>query len=180
MHRRVYERGNADAYLFFPMMFDHFDNEYAAGDANDGLLEARMAVSRDGVNLSYISREAFLPRGVGRHRRNNTGVYSGAFDAGSTAVASGLVHTAEQTLLFGWGQQYTHGGDRGYQLKPPQGGQIVVVYVSPEGFSSLNAMWGYRMGIISVTLRHEDLDLLQQFLDYFGIFCKILKVYLVW
>eukprot|EP01046_Picozoa_sp_COSAG06_P037326 COSAG06_NODE_4203_length_4481_cov_3.519651_4_plen_312_part_00 len=99
-----------DAYFFFPMMFSHFDTVYSQGRGNDGLLEARMAVSRDGQNVSYIDRGAWLSRGSGEHRRNATGVYEGAFDAASTAVLVGLVQTETETTMYGWGSQYTHGG----------------------------------------------------------------------
>jgi hypothetical protein len=90
--------------------FNHFDNIYSQGRGNDGLLEARMAVSRDGRNLTYIDRAAWLPRGDGLPRVNNTGVWEGAFDAASTAVVRGIVQTPEETIMYGWGSQYTHGG----------------------------------------------------------------------
>ena len=32
-----------------------------------------MAVSRDGRQVNYISRDAWLPRGFGTHRPNHTG-----------------------------------------------------------------------------------------------------------
>jgi hypothetical protein len=53
-------------YLMFPLMFLHYP-----GPANDGLLEPRLLVSRDGLNFSYIGergRDAFVPRGAGVHR----------------------------------------------------------------------------------------------------------------
>lgn len=66
-----------------------------------------MAVGRhhDGP-FSYVSRAAFYPRGEGRHRVNNTGVYEGAFSAAATAVARGLFHVGEETWLVGRGSQY--------------------------------------------------------------------------
>lgn len=86
-----------DAYFFFPMMYNHFDEVYSQGRGNDGLLEARMAVSRDGANVSYISRDAFLTRGVGQSRVNHTGIYEGAFDAAGNAVARGFSHVSHFT-----------------------------------------------------------------------------------
>ena len=63
-----------DAYFFWPMMYNHFDTVYSQGRGNDGLLEARMAISRDGTNVSYITRDAWLPRGSGEPRFNHTGI----------------------------------------------------------------------------------------------------------
>ena len=44
--------------------------EFATGTGNDGILEGRLAVSRDGRNAKYVdapnAREAFLPLGVNR------------------------------------------------------------------------------------------------------------------
>jgi len=132
-----------DAYFFFPMMYNHFSSEYAQGRGNDGLLEARMAVSRDGKHLTYISREAWLTRGDGEHRMNHTGVYEGAFDTGSNAVVRGLVKTEAETILYGWGSQYTHGGYVGF-TKPPARGQsdeiksgIQTLRLRKNGFVSL-------------------------------------------
>ena len=110
-----------DAYFFFPMMFSHFDTVYSQGRGNDGLLEARMVVSRNGQNLSYIDRGAWLSRGSGEHRANATGVYEGAFDAASTAVLVGLVQTETETIMYGWGSQYTHGGYVGFTQPPCRG-----------------------------------------------------------
>lgn len=63
-----------DAYFFWPMMYNHFDEFYSQGRGNDGLNEARMAVSRDGTNVSYITRDAWLARGSGQPRLNHTGI----------------------------------------------------------------------------------------------------------
>eukprot|EP01052_Picozoa_sp_SAG31_P012782 SAG31_NODE_755_length_12319_cov_6.335542_9_plen_141_part_00 len=88
-----------DAYFLWPMMYNHFDAHYSQGRGNDGLLEARMAVSRDGThNVSYISRDAWLSRGEGQPRVNHTGVYEGSFDAASTAVVRGICQVLISTL----------------------------------------------------------------------------------
>jgi len=137
-----------DAYFFFPMMFSHFDTVYSQGRGNDGLLEARMVVSRNGQNLSYIDRGAWLSRGSGEHRRNATGVYEGAFDAASTAVLVGLVQTETETIMYGWGSQYTHGGYVGFTQPPcrgkgdgpcPIGSGIQTLRLRKNGFVSLSS-----------------------------------------
>lgn len=101
-----------DAYFFFPQMFDHF----GPASENDGMLESRMAVSRDGKSLSYLSRRAWNTRGIGQLRPNETNIFKGAFDAGSTAVARGMFHVGEETWLYGMGMQYTHAGYVGYKM----------------------------------------------------------------
>eukprot|EP00039_Didymoeca_costata_P014727 m.240982 g.240982 ORF g.240982 m.240982 type:complete len:608 (+) comp16083_c2_seq4:85-1908(+) len=111
-----------DAYFLFPMMYNHFTLIQSQGRGNDGLLEARMAVSRNGHNVSYVSREPFYARGMGHNRKNNTGIFEGDFNAASTAVARGMVHLDEKTLMFGFGSQYTHGGYVGFSH---QGGPLL-------------------------------------------------------
>lgn len=55
-------------YLFFPSVFMHM--EFATGTGNDGILEGRLAVSRDGHTAKYVdapnARGPFLPLGVNR------------------------------------------------------------------------------------------------------------------
>ena len=74
------------------------------------MLEARLAVSRDGVNISYVDRRAWLPLGAGRARANRSCFFDGAFDAASSAVVRGLAQVGDETILFGWGAQFTHAG----------------------------------------------------------------------
>ena len=92
----------------------------ADSQANDGLLEAGFAASRDGRAFERFDRAPFLPRGPGRPRTGCStggapslcpGVWEGAFDAGSTAMAVGIMDRGqEETLMIGAGYQYTHGG----------------------------------------------------------------------
>ena len=128
-----------DAYFLWPMMYNHFGTIYSQGRGNDGLLEARMAVSRDGThNVSYISRDAWLVRGEGQTRVNHTGVYEGAYDAASNAVVRGICQIGEGTLMFGWGSQYTHGGYVGMP-QPPCRGSSAPVSLSSELCSSFSS-----------------------------------------
>eukprot|EP01052_Picozoa_sp_SAG31_P004299 SAG31_NODE_177_length_21310_cov_8.894064_3_plen_1058_part_00 len=108
-----------DAYFFFPQVDFHLDTHESQGRPNDGILEARMAVSRNsGDTPHYITRSAWLPRGAGQLRQGSTGVYEGSFDAGSTAVARGLVHVGDETWLMGYGDQTTHSGYLGVTAPP--------------------------------------------------------------
>ena len=71
-------------------MYNHFTTSEAQRRHNDGLLESRMVVSRDGIHLRYISRRAWPPRGIGKPRPGETGVFEGAFDAAWTNVGVGV------------------------------------------------------------------------------------------
>lgn len=103
-----------DAIFMFPQVYHHYPTTFIKQSHNptydDGLLEARLAVSRSGENVSYISRRAWLPRGVGQVRPYQTCFFDGEFDAASTAVAQGLWQVGDETWLVGWGAQYTHAG----------------------------------------------------------------------
>ena len=44
------------------------------------------------------NREAFLPRGVGVHRPNHTGIFMGAFDAAATAIARGVFEVGDKIV----------------------------------------------------------------------------------
>lgn len=123
----------------FPLMFWHYP-----GNANDGLLEPRVLISRDGSNFSYIGpngRDAFVPRGVGKHRPNHTGIFEGEFDAASTAVARGIFEVDDKLVLLGYGSQYTHGGYVGFQ-RP--GGAVLTglqrLELRKDGFGSLSTV----------------------------------------
>ena len=130
------------AILLLPSSFRHYGiasaippyPPNASTSFNDGVLDVRLAVSRNGLNFSFVSRDAFIPRGVG-YRDPTRGSFSVAdsdADAGFVfATAGGLVDPAallapadalaptppfpfavpstRVSLLF-FGTQRTHGG----------------------------------------------------------------------
>jgi hypothetical protein len=70
-------------------------------DRSDGLLESHFAVSRDGRNFTRLSREAWVPRGIGKPRSlNYPGVFDGSFDSGTTTVACGHYDVDNITTIF--------------------------------------------------------------------------------
>jgi hypothetical protein len=79
-------------------------------DRSDGYLEAGFAVSRTGRHYSRLSREAFVPRGIGHPRVGFPGVFEGAFDSASTTVAAGTYNVGDVTVLIESGWQATHAG----------------------------------------------------------------------
>jgi len=130
------------AILLLPSSFRHFGiaaaippyPPNATTSFNDGILDVRLAVSRNGANFSFVSRDAFIPRGIG-YRDPTHGSFSVAgsdADAGFVfATAGGLIDpaallapadaraptppfpfavpSARVSLLY-FGTQRTHGG----------------------------------------------------------------------
>ena len=90
---------------------------------NNGLLEAHMAVSRDGKAFVRPSRQPYYPRGIGE-RRPPDDVFSfapdfgGAFDSGSTMVAAGALTVGDEIWQYGFGTQSTHGMTKGMLESP--------------------------------------------------------------
>ena len=48
------------------MVFDHYTPAQSQGRSSDGLLWTRLALSRNGINFSYVSRAPYVERGLGR------------------------------------------------------------------------------------------------------------------
>lgn len=130
--------------------------------SNDGLLDVRVAASRDGQRFAWVSRDVFLPRGTGyRHALARGDPRSGAFsaldsdlDAGFVfATAGGLLDAdalappptppsapfpyrvpSKRVGLLYWGGQRTHGGDAGGGF---QG--VLRASVRREGFAAIRS-----------------------------------------
>ena len=62
--------------------------------ANDGVLDIRLAVSRDGLNFSFVSRDAFVSRGMGYRDLVN-----GAFTAVDSDLDAGFVFATAGGLI---------------------------------------------------------------------------------
>ena len=58
---------NAAVHLFFPSFYQHFSSKAPFGFGNDGLLDIRLVVSRDGKELNYTTttngRSPYVPLG---------------------------------------------------------------------------------------------------------------------
>ena len=62
---------NAAAHFYFPSYYAHFSSGAPFGFGNDGLLDVRLLVSRDGYNLTYVpgarnARSPFVSLGVNK------------------------------------------------------------------------------------------------------------------
>ena len=104
------------------MVFDHYTPAQSQGRSSDGVLWTRLALSRNGVDFSYVSRAPYVERGLGRHRPNNTGVFDGALDAARSIVMAGQLETPDETWLYETGSQITHQGIVPHSWTPVAGG----------------------------------------------------------
>ena len=121
----VPDAGTGTLFVMLPANMRHIAlNESGAPDeragANDGFMDVRLAVSRDGSNFTFPSRDAFLPRGVGA-RDAASGLYNASGserDAGFVFATSGGVvdpdPAATSVSLLYWGSQTTHAGGGAY------------------------------------------------------------------
>lgn len=135
--------------LLFPSSFFHIP-DYESGApverarANDGVMDARLLVSRHGDTFGFVGtgdREPFVPRGVGG-RDPASGLYNASGsepDAGFIFVtSSGVLDTGSPTsvdLLY-WGSQTTHAGGGAflYTQWPGAFSGILRARVRREGF----------------------------------------------
>ena len=85
----VADDSGSSALLFLPSSYRHFAQEGAWGNSsNDGVLDVRLAVSRDGgATAAFVSREALIPRGMGLLAA--PGAFTGDPDAGCVYATSG-------------------------------------------------------------------------------------------
>lgn len=119
-------------HLFFPSFYHHFTSAAPYGFGNDGLLDIRLVVSRDGAHLGYSEakngRSPWVPLGYNKcggaaHAPDNidgwcsptTGIESGStdFDTSAMYMASGYVPSdnGDEIYFYSSGQPFTHGGD---------------------------------------------------------------------
>ena len=89
-----------------------------------------MFVDTEGCLLvcADISREPFVPLGVGKPRKNGTGVnygvYDGAFDSAIANVALGHFDRGDETWLYEQGGQRSHNGILPQYWSPVAGGPV--------------------------------------------------------
>lgn len=146
--------GGGDASFLFPSEMIHFalndsraPTPRAAG--NDGVMDIRMLVSRDNVNFSFVSRDPFIPRGVG-YRDPVSGCYNGTGsdrDGGFVfATNGGILDNGEANSIYMlyWGSQTTHAGGGAYLYTQWPGAYsgIFAARLRREGFVSLRTVQG--------------------------------------
>ena len=122
-------------HLYFPSYYSHFTSDAPYGFGNDGLLDVRLLVSRDGYNLTYVpgarnSRSPFVSLGINKCGASTPSIKNGwcnpyngieqhtAADTSAIYMASGYISSNDDTevYLYASAQPFTHGGDAGKHL----------------------------------------------------------------
>lgn len=84
-----------NVYLIFPSAYWHFPEPPAGPYPNDGILDIRLATSRDGVHFTYPSRSPFVPLGL-----------NGTFDSGAMYMTAGMIRQGGELWMFYSGYNY--------------------------------------------------------------------------
>lgn len=139
-------------HLFFPSMYYHFQgNPY--GHSNDGLLDVRMLVSRDGISLDYVSgawnaRSPYVSLGdnsCGEGLASRPQVHGGWCDEKSGELA--FTSTDSSAMYMASGHLFSNDGSQVFQ------------YVSAQSFThgadSNSQSWGANTGIRLLTTRRD-------------------------
>jgi len=115
-------------YLIFPSAYFHYPEPPEGKFSNDGLLDIRLAVSRDGIHFTRPHRRPFVGLGV-----------SGSWDDSALYMATGMIRSGAEVWMYYAGFNYTHG------VWPPPGGYqgtISRLVLRLDGFVSADADYG--------------------------------------
>jgi len=154
-------------HLFFPSMYFHFGSN-PWGHGNDGLLDIRMLVSRDGASLGYVqnasnARSAYVALGdnsCGAGLGSRPEVHGGwcnefsgelaytATDTSAMYMASGFLFSSDggSVLQYSSAQSLTHGGDGSTQTWGANTG-IRLLSTRRDGFTFVEAPYLMRTNI---------------------------------
>ncbi len=117
-----------DVYLIFPSAYFHYPDPPKGKYRNDGPLDVRLAVSRDGIHWSCPDRRPFVPLGV-----------SGSFDDSAIYMTTGLIRKDAELWMYYGGYDFTHGA---YDVaKDKAKGVISRVVLRLDGFVSADAAY---------------------------------------
>lgn len=84
-------------YLIFPGAYWHFPEPPQGQYTNDGIVDIRLATSRDGIHFRYPSRSPFVPLGL-----------EGDFDDGAMYMTLGMIRQGGELWMFYTGYDYEH------------------------------------------------------------------------
>lgn len=132
---------NPAVHLYFPSFYHHFLAKTPFGFGNDGLLDIRLVVSRDGQHLNYTTtpngRSPYVPLGdnncggaahapdtVGGWCSPTSGIEGSHTNVDTSAMymASGFIPSSDswggsdKLYFYASAQPFTHGGDAGRHL----------------------------------------------------------------
>jgi hypothetical protein len=118
-----------NVYLLFPSAYFHYPEPPVGKFSNDGPLDIRLAVSRDGVHFTVPDRSPYIRLGV-----------KGAFDDSAMYMATGMIRRGAELWQYYGGYDFTHGA---YNMgRDKFTGVISRVVQRLDGFVSADAPYG--------------------------------------
>ncbi|MFB0502883.1 MAG: hypothetical protein ACETWE_03535 [Candidatus Bathyarchaeia archaeon] len=136
-----------DVYLMFPSAYHHYPEPPKGKHRNDGPLDIRFAVSRDGIAWKRPDRGPFIPLGV-----------KGQWDDSALYMTTGMIRNDNQLFMYYSGYDFTHGA---YEIKRDKfKGVISRVTIRSDGFASLDSDYtGGRVVTKPLTFKGDRLNL---------------------
>jgi len=137
----------ANVYFMFPSAYFHYPDPPKGKYRNDGPLDVRLVVSRDGIDWSYVDRSPFVPLGV-----------AGEFDDSAIYMTTGMIRKGAELWMYYGGYDFTHGA---YDVaKDKYTGVISRVVLRLDGFVSADAAYsGGELVTVPVEFRGKRLEL---------------------
>jgi len=115
-----------DVYLMFPSAYHHYPDPPMGRHKNDGPLDMRFAVSRDGITWKRPDRGPFIRLGV-----------KGQWDDSALYMTTGMIRNGDQLFMYYSGYDFTHAA---YDIKRDKfKGVISRVIIRLDGFVSLDS-----------------------------------------
>ncbi|UCH36305.1 MAG: hypothetical protein JSV65_08105 [Armatimonadota bacterium] len=116
-------------YLIFPSAYFHYPEPPVGKFSNDGPLDIRFAVSRDGVNFTRPDRSPYIGLGT-----------KGSFDDSAMYMTTGLIRSGGEIWQYYIGYDFTHGA---YHVATDRfKGAISRVVQRLDGYVSADAAYG--------------------------------------
>ena len=117
-----------NVYLIFPSAYLHYPDPPVGKHGNDGPLDIRFAVSRDGIHFSRPDRKPYIGLGV-----------KGSFDDSAMYMTTGMIHRGAELWQYYLGYDFTHGA---YNMATDKfKGAISRVIQRLDGFVSADAAY---------------------------------------
>lgn len=117
-----------DVYLIFPSAYFHYPEPPVGKYSNDGPLDIRLAVSRDGVHFTRPDRKPYIGLGV-----------KGEWDDSALYMTTGMIRKGAEIWQYYVGSDFTHGA---YDVgKGKNLGAISRVVQRLDGFVSADAAY---------------------------------------
>ena len=118
-----------DIYLIFPSAYFHYPEPPVGKHGNDGPLDIRLAVSRDGIHFTRPDRKPYIGLGV-----------KGNFDDSAMYMTTGFIRRGAELWQYYEGYDFTHGA---YNMATDRfKGVISRVVQRLDGFVSADAAYG--------------------------------------